>query len=138
MTKPMLDGLVGYSYPLAEAVGGDGRRFVRRWIVRCVRDPSEQDLQALTVRVAAAVETVFRSGYTEHASEEALLESMPAVRLAAISPRHCVVEIELPTPDHAVGDAAGIGTWTTLRALDEAIGIEDLAGLPKQMWFQLG
>lgn len=132
------DGLVGYAYPAIEPVGSRRTRFLRRWIVRSVGElPHEAEFNAVGSRIAAAVEAFFRDTYESCATENQLLISMPKVSLIRIDEHHCVADIEAPTPGHAVGDAAAIGTWTTLRAIDEAFGIEDLQGLPKRMWFQL-
>lgn len=134
----ILEGLVGYAYPVVEPIGNDGRRFRRRWIIRCSRDmPPQDEAEALGLKLAARAEAVLRETYSGHASEDQLRNSIPAVELVAAGAQHGVVAIEAPTPSHAVGDAAGIGTWVVLRGIDDALVIEDLQGLPKNMWFQL-
>jgi hypothetical protein len=131
-------GLVGYAYPAVEPVGARGERFSRRWIVRCTGElPREAEVNAVGTQIAETVQALFRSTYESTATEDQLLMSMPKVSLGKIDEYHCVAEIEAPTAGYAVGNAAAIGTWTTLRAIDEAYGIEDLQGLPKRMWFQL-
>ncbi len=134
----LITNLAGYAYPAMEPVGQNGKRFLRRWIVRTVRVlPNDTEIGTLALRIAGNVKATLRSAYEEHASEAALLESAPVIDLVRIDETHCVAEIETPSAEQAVGDTAAIATWMTLRAIDEAFGIEDLEGLPKKMWFQL-
>jgi hypothetical protein len=136
--KRFVADLVGYSYPAIQPVGENGERFTRFWIVRCARElPDGTGFDAAGSRIAQTVEEVFRSTYAESAPEARLTQSAPRIRLTAIDRNHCVAEIELPSAAHAVGDAAGIGTWTTLRAIDQLFGIEELQGPPRRLWFQL-
>jgi hypothetical protein len=131
-------GLVGYVYPTVEPMGQEERRSLRRWVIRSARPlPEDSRIAAASERITRIAEGAVRAAYEEHTSQAALQESMPVIRLVRIDDARCVAEIEVPTAAHAVGDAVGIGTWTTLRAIDEAFGIEDLQGLPKKLWFQL-
>jgi hypothetical protein len=136
--RELSETLVGYAYPLAEPVGQGGRRFLRRWVIRSKADlPDRRHLEGLGMSVTAEVCAFLADSYGNVATEEQLRESAPTVTLVPIAPRHCVVVIETPTPEAAFGDATAIGTWRTLRAVDNAIGIEDLEGIPRAFWFPL-
>ena len=130
--------LVGYAYPAAEVVAPDARRFSRRWVVRSVRNlPPQDELRRLAGVLVAKATSVLRDAYGQHASEEQLKECSPAGSIVRLDEQHCVVVIESPVHQAAIGDDAAIGTWFILRGLDEAVGIDDLEGIPKRHWFAL-
>jgi hypothetical protein len=134
----LIKSIVGYAYPTAEPVGLDGRRFVRRWVVRCQREvPEQRELSDLAAHLMARAKKSVRDAYAAHTPDEQISGSLPGASMIRIGSKHCVVVIETPSAPYAVGDAAGIGTWTILRGIDDTLGIEDLEGLPKQLWFQL-
>lgn len=133
----LIKTLIGYAYPSAEPVGKSGRRFVRRWVARSERElPDQAALDALAERLVTEATRVLREAYGQ-TSEDQLRDSLPMASIVRIAPNHCVVVIESPTPGHAVGDAAAVGTWRILRGMDNAIGIEDLEGIPKRFWFPM-
>lgn len=133
----LVSEMVGRAYPSIESLGEDSERFRRRWIVRTIQPvPSQPELLTLSGSLSSQVEAWIRST-VEGVSEHLLGRSFPCICIEALDVHHCVVAIDLPLPEVAVGDSAGTGTWGTLRGIDEALGIEDLQGLPKRMWFQL-
>jgi len=133
----MVGELVGRAYPAIESLGDDSQRFRRWWIVRTTQPvPSQPELLTLSGSLSSQLEARIRAT-AEGVSEHLLRRSLPCICITAIDVHHCVVAIDLPLPEVAVGDSAGIGTWGTLRGIDEALGIADLQGLPKRMWFQL-
>ena len=136
--EELMATLVGASYPNAIPVREDHRRFVRSWVVRSrLEIPDQSILGPLAEKLAAEAGNVVREASGRHVPEEAISTSLPAASIVRVAPHHCIVCIESPTPEHALGNDAAIGTWTILRGLDAAFGIEDLQGIPKEFWFAL-
>lgn len=136
--EKLLSDLVGDAYPPIRPSANSEERFVRRWVIRS-KDPVPEGiaLEHLRVKILAIAEAAIASAYAGSVPEERLNRAMPGIRLACVDPNHCVVEVEVPAPPNAFGDEAGIGTWASLRAIDSFIGIVDLQGLPRRLWFQL-
>lgn len=132
----LLKKLVGYVFPTAEEVGNDGRRFVRRWVVRTEREaPQQGELDSLAEQLVAEARMLIKSQGNSPCDQQA--GDLPAVTIVRIGPKHCVVCIESVTAEHATGNDAAISTWSVLRGLDAVVGVEDLEGIPKQHWFPL-
>lgn len=126
--------IVGNAYPIAEPLGN---RFVRHWVVRLeCQVPEQMELDLLAERLAALGKEAIASTQGADAST-AVAERVPEVRILPIATKHCVVSIQTPTAERAVGPDAAVGTWLVLRGLDDALGISDLQGIPKELWFQL-
>jgi hypothetical protein len=129
--------IVGDVYPRHDVIG-DGRRFRQRWVVRTERDlPGQDGLDALGERLLADAVQIIREAYAAYVPAERLEGALPDARIVRLDERHCVAVIELPSRQHGVADEDIIGTWTILRGLDRAFGVEDLGGLPKARWFEL-
>ncbi len=125
-------GLVGYAYPAAESTH-DGKLVMRRWLIRAKQKlPDQSRMNDLARQLDRDVARMQREAHDENASGE-----LPTVQLARIGEHHCVVLIEAPSPEHAMGNEAATQTWVVLRQLDSAVEIEDLQGLPKDFWFQM-
>jgi hypothetical protein len=132
--EDVTSAVIGDAYPSPQAVGADGNRFVRHWVVRLEREvPEAEALEALVERLlSSATEALSPTPAGELAAMR-----LPSVRLLKIARRHCVVSIESPSHEKALGPDAAAITWTVLRGVDGALGLSDLQGIPKELWFQL-
>ena len=136
--QPILRTFIGYAYPPQEEVGGDGRRCLRKWIVRSVRSlPAQDELDRLADALAQEVAVGIREGYAA-APPEKLHESYPTASLIKIDDHHLIAVVETPTREAEVGHATLIGNWGFLCCVDRELGIEELEGIPKRFWFPLG
>ena len=123
-----------YAYPVAEDVGPDKQRVLRRWTVRTLRDlPAQASLDALAAQWVDEVAQTVRATTGQRVSSAGL----PTASVLRIDDRHGVVVVEVPTPPQTLGNEAAIATWSLLRSVDAAFGIEDLQGLPRHLWFEL-
>ncbi len=128
--------IIGAAYPNAEPSEG-GNSFIRRWIVRSGQElPGPTVLEALAERLATKAAQVLAEAYGRQLSEDQAA-SRTMASIIGFAPKHCVVSIESPAPGHAIGDDAAIITWSILRGVDEALGIDDLEGIPKHFWFPM-
>jgi hypothetical protein len=135
--ETLMRGLIGHAYPNAESIGEDGRRFVRRWVVRCKRElPDQPELDIVATTLTTGAQQALRDAYGDVIGSDPAY-CLPLTDIVRISPSHCVACVEAPTHKHAVGDDAAIATWLVLRGIDQAFEIEELEGIPKDYWFQL-
>jgi hypothetical protein len=129
--------LVGYAYPNAQPTG-EGR-FVRRWVLRFRQQiPEQADLDNLAEKLSAEAREILRSAYGERLVMNPVASTLPIANIVRVTSLHCVVSIESPDHDHAVGDDAAVGTWRILQGIDRSLEIDDLEGIPKRFWFPLG
>lgn len=113
-------------------------RFARHWVVRTLRDlPEEDEVSDLSQALDEHARKLLCEAYAALSTPEQLRSSEARIRVLRIDSKHCVVSIELPTRKDEIGDADMVLTWGTLRRVDEAFGIDDLQGLPRNFWFLL-
>lgn len=128
----IMNEIIGSAYPSPVPSGG-GNSFICRWIVRSAQDLPEQTvLEALAQGLASKAAQVLADAYGRPVAASRIMAS-----IIGFAPKHCVVSIESPAPGRAIGDDAAIITWTVLRGLDEALGVDDLEGIPKRFWFPM-
>ena len=126
--------IVGEAFPPIHQLGRN--RFSRTWVVR-VRTPlgADVDLAALAETLRVRCDDKLQEAHGDAVAGNDLNKA--GVSIAKIAACHLAVTIETPTSDVAIGAAAAVITWTTLRGIDEILGIDDLAGLPKELWFEM-
>jgi hypothetical protein len=127
--------LAAASYPALEDVPGIPNAFRRRWVLRLSTSlPAPEVLETAVKSFEASSRRDIAKALGKPGDLEQPVPSASAVRL---DDHHLVLEIDCPSPEAMMGDAAAIATGSILRAADQQWQLEDLEGIPKRYWFIL-
>ena len=116
--------------PSAEPVGTSG--YLRRaWVVK-VRQPVNQvDLDRLLITVLGQCQQEAAEATGRPITQGSQLLG------TAVTAYHVVLATDFPSHSIAKGDEAAIYNWGALRKVDGSLGIEELQGLPRSLWWFL-
>lgn len=134
--KALISEVVGDAYPVAVAVAGG--RLLRNWIVRTVDVlPDEVTLAEMQRTLENDAFAHIVTAYSSSATAEVLSAVRPSVQLVRLDDLHLVVRIEFAGPEISVGAEAAISQWGVFQAMDRQMRLDDLQGLPSDLWFFL-
>jgi hypothetical protein len=132
----LVSELVGEVFPVALPVGRG--RLRRNWVLRVAAQlPSDPDLDRLANDAEEQAFAAIRQAYGSSVPEDQLRANRPAVRIARLGASHLIVRVEFCDTEASVGDSAAISQWLVLQEVDRVLRLEDLQGLPCELWFQI-
>ena len=99
--------------------------------------PSENLLNELQAIVEKDAFRKIQEAYASTTTSEELLAVRPSVMLVRLDEHHLVIRIEFAAPEKSVGDAALISQWGVMLDIDRVLHLEELQGLPCELWFPL-
>jgi hypothetical protein len=124
--------IVGLSYPQRFLTdSGLARRY---WLLRLQANDSNLSLDGLTEALRANVERSFAAEESATA-REALLLSIPEYKLIRLGDVHVLLRVDFSGDETARNEM--VAQWRALRLLHEWLPLEELQGLPVDLWFFL-